>query len=92
MFTNIKNIFRRKKDIITIRRGSMLPEEVLDLEEKTGKVAVFVDDPDDIKVIEKDNDTLGDGKAEFLGEGTQEEFLEMEREKKGLKHIFGIGL
>lgn len=34
----------------------------------------------------------GDGKAEFLGEGTHEEYEEQEREKKGLKHVFGIGL
>jgi len=32
----------------------------------------------------------GDGKAEFLGEGTHEEFLEMEKESKGLKGIFGL--
>lgn len=35
-------------------------------------------------------ETEGDGKAEFLGEGTQEEFLESEREKKGFKGIFGL--
>lgn len=33
---------------------------------------------------------LGDGKAEFLGEGTTQEFEEAEREKKGLKGIFGL--
>ncbi len=31
-----------------------------------------------------------DGKAEFLGEGTQEEYLEYEKEKKGFKGIFGL--
>ncbi len=34
----------------------------------------------------------GDGKAEFLGEGSHEEYEEQEREKKGLKNVFGIGL
>lgn len=34
----------------------------------------------------------GDGKAEWLGEGTQEEMEEQEREDKGMKNIFGIGL
>ncbi len=28
---------------------------------------------------------LGDGKAEFLGEGTEEEFIEQQREDKGEK-------
>lgn len=28
---------------------------------------------------------LGDGKAEFLGEGTHEEFVDQEREDKGTK-------
>lgn len=28
---------------------------------------------------------LGDGKAEFLGEGTEEEYIEQERKDKGLK-------
>lgn len=32
----------------------------------------------------------GDGKAVFFGEGTHAEFEEMEREKKGLKGIFGL--
>jgi hypothetical protein len=34
----------------------------------------------------------GDGKAVYFGEGTEEELLEQEREDKGLKGIFGIGL
>lgn len=33
----------------------------------------------------------GDGKAVFFGEGTHEEFEELEREKKGLKGLFGMG-
>lgn len=34
----------------------------------------------------------GDGKAVYFGEGTEEELREQEREDKGLKGIFGIGL
>lgn len=34
----------------------------------------------------------GDGKAVFLGEGSHEEFLEQQKEDKGFKNIFGIGL
>lgn len=33
----------------------------------------------------------GDGKAEFLGAGTEEEFLEQERKDKfGIKNLFGL--
>lgn len=32
----------------------------------------------------------GDGKAEFLGEGSQEEFEQMQKADKGLKGIFGL--
>lgn len=32
---------------------------------------------------------LGDGKAEFLGEGSQDEFAEQEKEDRGHKGIFG---
>jgi len=34
----------------------------------------------------------GDGKAEFIGEGTTEEFEEQEKKDKGQHGIFGIGL
>jgi len=34
---------------------------------------------------------VGDGKAEFLGEGSSEEFEEQERKDKGQHGIFGIG-
>lgn len=34
---------------------------------------------------------LGDGKAEFLGEGSSEEFKDQQNDDKGYKHIFGIG-
>lgn len=33
---------------------------------------------------------LGDGKAEFLGVGTEEEYKEQEKADKGLKGIFGL--
>lgn len=32
----------------------------------------------------------GDGKAEFLGVGTEEEFKEQEKVDKGFKGIFGL--
>lgn len=33
---------------------------------------------------------LGDGKAEFIGEGTEADFKEQEKEDAGLKGIFGL--
>lgn len=33
---------------------------------------------------------VGDGKAVFLGSGTEEEFREQEKADKGLKGIFGL--
>lgn len=44
----------------------------------------------DEKIVLIQAEELGDGKAEFLGDGTQEEFLESEKERKGLKGIFGL--
>lgn len=35
-------------------------------------------------------DSIGDGKAEFIGEGTEKEFKDYENEGKGIKGIFGI--
>lgn len=32
----------------------------------------------------------GDGKAVFIGPGTEEEFKEQEKEDKGLKGLFGL--
>lgn len=36
------------------------------------------------------NKVEGDGKAEFLGSGSEEEFKEQQREDKGIKGIFGL--
>lgn len=33
----------------------------------------------------------GDGKAEFLGEGTEQEFKDQQNDDKGLKGVFGLG-
>lgn len=44
-------------------------------------------------LVEKNSvepEIIGDGNAEFLGEGTTEEFEEMEKEKKGFKGLFGL--
>lgn len=43
-------------------------------------------------IIVPGSSVIGDGNAEFLGEGMTEEFEEQEKEDKGQKGIFGIGL
>lgn len=48
-------------------------------------------DPEGTQYVTVAEMELGDGKAEFLGEGTTEEFEEAERERKGFKNIFGLG-
>lgn len=55
------------------------PEALKKLENLTEEQLAFI--PED-----------GDGKAVFLGEGTQEEYQEQVDEDKGFKHLFGKGL
>jgi len=50
----------------------------------TGKIKVVERNGEEVAIEE-----LGDGKAEFLGEGTHDEFEEQVKEDKGLKGIFG---
>jgi len=33
---------------------------------------------------------VGDGKAVFIGEGSADEFADYEKEKKGIKGLFGL--
>ncbi len=48
---------------------------------------------EDIKVIVKEKENkIGDGKAVFFGLGTEDEWKEEEKERKGFKNIFGTGL
>ncbi len=46
---------------------------------------------EDMKVIVKEKENkIGDGKAVFFGLGTEDEWKEEEKERKGLKGIFGL--
>lgn len=46
---------------------------------------------EDMKVIVKEKENkIGDGKAVFFGLGTEDEWKEEERERKGFKGIFGL--
>lgn len=52
---------------------------------------LLTDNPEIAKQIkDKLNVVEGDGKAEFFGPGTEEEFEEQDKEDKGLKGIFGL--
>ncbi len=57
------------------RLGQLKPEELNTLAEKHG---IELELP------------LGDGKAEFLGEGTPQEFKDQQLADKGLRGIFGL--
>ncbi len=57
-------------------------------------IALTKKDPKALEVLEKLTDEqlalvpeqdLGDGKAEFIGEGSHEEFLEFQKEEEGMK-------
>lgn len=46
---------------------------------------------EDIKIIVKEKENkIGDGKAVFFGMGTEDEWKEEEKERKGFKGIFGL--
>lgn len=54
-------------------------------------------DPKALEKLEKLSDEemayipeIGDGKAVFFGEGTEEEYKALEKEDKGFKGIFGL--
>lgn len=81
--------FMGDQEILVVKRSSMTPEEAQKLSTETGKVVVFAENVDDVKSISQPK-VEGDGKAEFLGEGTTEEFEELEKEDKGQKGIFGL--
>lgn len=63
----------------------MRPEELKRLADATSAVVVEVGELGDIGVLNKAPEPLGDGQAQFLGAGTHEEFIDQQREDKGLK-------
>jgi len=42
------------------------------------------------KDIKENSENIGDGKAVFIGSGTQEEYKKQVEEDKGFKGIFGL--
>lgn len=70
------------KPLYAIKKSAMHPEEMKKLADKLGATIVVVDEIDDIKRVDE-KDLEGDGQAEFLGEGTEAEFLAQQREDDG---------
>lgn len=72
-------MFQRIKNLLELSNYSPKLEQSIDLttKQKVSKV-----------VLEKNEPEV---QAEFFGEGTEEEYKELELEDKGLKGIFGIG-
>lgn len=72
----------------------MTPEALASLSEATGRVVVLSDDLDSLKLVPEASSELGssvelgDGKAEYLGEGTEEEYLAQQREDEGLEKFY----
>lgn len=74
-----------QRPVYSVKRGTMRPEEMQRLGEVTGAVVVEVGEIGDITVLNKAPEALGDGQAAFLGAGTHDEFVDQQREDKGLK-------
>lgn len=73
-----------RNDIVVIKKGTMDPNEARKLALMTGKVVAFVDNPEDIKVIGTAEDVEGDGKAEFISEGTEEDYKKLSNKDSGV--------
>ena len=74
---------------LIIPASSMTKQEASRIADEMGKTLIYSQNDESIRLID-DLEPVGDGDAEFLGEGTQDEFLESEKEKKGLRGIFGL--
>ncbi len=95
MFKRIKNLWKLSETthtgVIAFARSEFTPEVAKEIADRTGKLGVLVDDINSIKLSDYTPKVKGDGKAEFIGQGTEEEYKEFEQEQKGFKGIFGIG-
>lgn len=70
MFQKIKDLFTRKKRVVV--DFEKLPPEL------QKSLAEAIKEPELTQ-------TIGDGNAEFLGEGTEEEWIAQQREDEGLE-------
>lgn len=91
MFQRIKRAYNAFKgtDLLIIERSEMTPEQAKRISEVTGKSVILANDIDKYKF--SDSVEIGDGKAEFLGEGTSDEYQEQQERDKGFKNKpFGL--
>lgn len=86
MFKRIKKIWNMsgQNDVVVVKNGTLDEVQAKQLAAMTGKVVVFADDVNDVRTFNMAKDEeLGDGKAEFLGEGTEEEYKKQLNEENG---------
>lgn len=76
------NLIKRVKNLYDLSRYKPSDQSAAYKETDDGKSVPLFTIEEDIPI--------GDGKAEFLGEGTEEEFKQMENEDKGLGGVFGL--
>ena len=74
MFKRITNLWKKSEEPITFYKGTF---------SQKGKDKIYLSDlKDALDMVDK---VEGDGKAEFLGEGTNEEFKAQEEADKGFE-------
>lgn len=87
------NPFKKKSSqVIVLATSSFTKEDAERIHKMTGQGVILARNVDDVRIIEADMQLAkGDGKAEFLGSGTEEEFKDQERKDKfGVKKLFGL--
>lgn len=82
MFKRIKNLWNQSKtsEPVYVDITKLNDREFEDLKRALKSPGV---------VVPLNQEPIGDGRAEFFGEGTEAEFKEQEEEDKGFKGIFG---
>lgn len=60
-------------------------KKLIALSKKDPKALAILESLDEEQLALVPDEELGDGKAEFIGEGTHEEFVEFQKEEEGLK-------
>lgn len=91
MLKRIKNLFKRKpKKFIVLGTTSFSKESALDVAKAMGVPVILAKNVSDVKMVSQEEEIIGDGKAEFIGPGTEDEWKEQENADKGMKGIFGL--
>lgn len=78
------NPFKKKdKEILVLSKRSFTQEDAQRIEIRTGKIVILSEDVSDVKLATLPE--TGDGKAEFISSGTEEEYIDFKREEEGTK-------